>query len=93
MWLPCGYLVVTLWLPCGYHVVTLWLPCVLLTMWLPCGSSASVLLFWPRWESIAVAVVMSNAAVGVVDAGYGASDNWDLRYSRDAGLFDWFCVK
>ena len=50
-------------------------------------------MFWPRWESIAVAVVMSNAAVGVVDAGYGASDNWDLRYSRDAELFDWFGVK
>ena len=30
-------------------------------------------------------MVMSIAAVGVVDAGYGASDNWDLRYAADEG--------
>ena len=48
LYLPCGYLVVTVWLPCGYHamwltcgyhVVTMWLTCgnYVFTMWLPYG--------------------------------------------------------
>ena len=48
LYLPCGYLVVTVWLPCGYHamwltcgyhVVIMWLTCgnYVFTMWLPYG--------------------------------------------------------